>query len=78
MDSEGEPRGRHKEDVDMTTKPITCPKCGFIIQLEKENYTTLRVSKDFIDRIKETQIDTTYEATLRKLLGWTNTEEIEK
>jgi hypothetical protein len=59
----------------MTTKSITCPKCGFIIQLEKESYTTLRVSRGFIDRIKEEQIDISYEATLRRLLGWSTVEE---
>ena len=43
--------------------------------MDKEDYTTLRVSKGFINRIKEAQVDTSYEATLRRLLGWATTKE---
>jgi len=52
------------------TRRIICPNCGAEITLEQEEFTTIRVSKEFVDRIKNEQIDPTYEATLRRLLGW--------
>jgi len=52
------------------TKRIICPNCGAEITLGQQEFTTIRVSKEFVDRIKDEQIDPTYEATLRRLLGW--------
>jgi len=52
------------------TKAIICPKCGFVIAPPQEDFTTLRVSKEFVNRLKDEQTDPTYEDTLRRLLGW--------
>jgi len=52
----------------MTT--IVCPNCGAVIDAPKDEFTTLRVSKDFVTRLKNEQTDPTYEATLRRLLHW--------
>lgn len=62
----------------MSSKLVRCPRCGFIIQSEKEGYTTMRVSKDFVDRLRNNQTDPTYEATLRRLLGWSPEASIEE
>jgi len=52
------------------TKKIICPNCGAEIPPTQDDFTTMRVSKEFIDRLKEEQIDSTYEDTLRRMLGW--------
>lgn len=57
------------------TKEIICPKCGTIIDSTKDTFTTLRVSRKFIDRVKQEQIDATLEDTIRRLLGWPPEEE---
>jgi len=36
----------------------------------QDEFTTMRVSKEFVDRIKNEQADSTLEDTLRRLLGW--------
>lgn len=51
------------------TKDVICPNCGTVIET-KPNFTTLRVSREFLDRVKDEQIDSTLEDTLRRLLGW--------
>jgi len=52
------------------TKKIICPNCGAKITPTQDNFTTIRVSKEFVDRIKNEQIDSTLEDTLRRKLGW--------
>lgn len=56
-------------DVPMTKKVI-CPNCGAEITPIQEDFTTMRVSREFVNRLKDVQIDSTYEDTLRRLLGW--------
>jgi len=51
-------------------KQIVCPQCGHIIETKDGEFTTLRVSKEFVGRLKKEQIDPTHEDTLRRLLGW--------
>ena len=52
------------------TKKIICPNCGTEITPVQDDFTTLRVTKEFVSRLKDEQIDSTYEDTLRRLLGW--------
>jgi len=52
------------------TKKIICPNCGAEITPTQDEFTTMRVSKEFVIRLKDAQIDSTYEDTLRRLLGW--------
>jgi len=58
-------------DVPMTKKVI-CPNCGMEIPPTQDEFTTMRVSKEFVDRIKNEQADSTLEDTLRRLLGWSD------
>lgn len=58
------------------SKSITCPKCGHEFEPDKKgNFTTLRVSRDFVTRLQKEQKDPTHEAVLRRLLGWEPLEE---
>lgn len=52
------------------SKSIICPNCGTVIGTEKGKFTTMRVSTNFIARLKDEQIDATFEDTLRRMLNW--------